>query len=281
MVSVPGPGSGPGTRLSSSRADSAHAGYKGPLRLAAWDMHAQANTTLRRDALIPLPGQVVLGRRHERCEASAEPSQPRGVHQARNQTVGTSPPPLTRHFTGGPSRTSSQNQGGLQVPGRRDIVTRFGHGIQSTASGERASPLRCAAARRYPSQRLSHSMKGTPPDYATCMGGELIAPPPQEGGTSFPWGLRRHERMFYTRGLQDICCTIAEVQFHRPDIGGQQSSPRKEVPHMSIYNIGQKPGKGRYCCIKGHWSVVLDDDSDTLPPCGRCGKGQNTRYRSC
>ena len=45
------------------------------------------------------------------------------------------------------------------------------------------------------------------------------------------------------------------------------------------YNIGEIPGKGRYCCTRCDWCVVLDDHSDRLPPCGDCGKGQHTQYR--
>ena len=33
-----------------------------------------------------------------------------------------------------------------------------------------------------------------------------------------------------------------------------------------MYSIGQKPGKGRYCCLSCSWSVNLDDDSDRLRP---------------
>lgn len=48
------------------------------------------------------------------------------------------------------------------------------------------------------------------------------------------------------------------------------------------YNIGEKPGKGKYCCNNcNKWSVTLDDTTDTLPPCGNCGKGQNTTYNRC
>ena len=50
---------------------------------------------------------------------------------------------------------------------------------------------------------------------------------------------------------------------------------------MALHHIGEKPGKGRYCCTDCGWSVVLDDDSDRLPPCGRCGKGQQSKYRDC
>lgn len=37
-----------------------------------------------------------------------------------------------------------------------------------------------------------------------------------------------------------------------------------------MYTTGEKPGKGRYQCIKCGQIVVLDDDTDTLPPCPRC-----------
>lgn len=52
---------------------------------------------------------------------------------------------------------------------------------------------------------------------------------------------------------------------------------------MATYDIGETPGKGRYCCTKAScdWSVVLDDDTDRLPPCGNCGKGQDTTYEDC
>lgn len=45
-----------------------------------------------------------------------------------------------------------------------------------------------------------------------------------------------------------------------------------------MYSIGEKPGKGTYKCTSCNWSVTLDDDSDTLPPCGICGKGQKIQY---
>ncbi len=46
-----------------------------------------------------------------------------------------------------------------------------------------------------------------------------------------------------------------------------------------MYNIGEKPGKGRYRCTNcNSWQVTLDDDTDTLPPCGTCGQGQNVKY---
>jgi DNA-directed RNA polymerase subunit RPC12/RpoP len=33
---------------------------------------------------------------------------------------------------------------------------------------------------------------------------------------------------------------------------------------------GEKPGKGTYICIKCGQVVVLDDNTDTLPPCPKC-----------
>jgi ribosomal protein S27AE len=53
----------------------------------------------------------------------------------------------------------------------------------------------------------------------------------------------------------------------------------KEV--IEMYDIGEKPGIGRYCCTNCGWSVNLDDASDRLPPCGSCGKGQHTKYNRC
>ena len=33
---------------------------------------------------------------------------------------------------------------------------------------------------------------------------------------------------------------------------------------------GEKPGKGSYTCDKCGQVVVLDDSTDTLPPCSKC-----------
>lgn len=37
-----------------------------------------------------------------------------------------------------------------------------------------------------------------------------------------------------------------------------------------VYKTGEKPGKGTYRCTLCGEIVVLDDDSDTLPPCPKC-----------
>ena len=38
-----------------------------------------------------------------------------------------------------------------------------------------------------------------------------------------------------------------------------------------MYKTGEKPGKGTYQCVADGQTVVLDDASDTLPPCPKCG----------
>ena len=37
-----------------------------------------------------------------------------------------------------------------------------------------------------------------------------------------------------------------------------------------IYKTGEKPGKGEYICTNCGQVVVLDDNTDTLPPCPKC-----------
>jgi len=41
-------------------------------------------------------------------------------------------------------------------------------------------------------------------------------------------------------------------------------------------NTGEKPGKGTYICNNCGQAVVLDEDTDTLPPCPSCN---HTEYR--
>ena len=43
-----------------------------------------------------------------------------------------------------------------------------------------------------------------------------------------------------------------------------------------MHTTGEKPGKGTYVCVNCGQRVVLNDASDTLPPCPKCGK---TQYR--
>ncbi len=62
-------------------------------------------------------------------------------------------------------------------------------------------------------------------------------------------------------------------------VGCSPKSGRWVITYM--FDIGEKPGVGRYCCKKCNWSVNLDDASDRLPPCGSCGKGQETKYVRC
>lgn len=37
-----------------------------------------------------------------------------------------------------------------------------------------------------------------------------------------------------------------------------------------MYSTGEKPGKGVYKCTKCGLTIVLDDTTDTLPPCPKC-----------
>ena len=37
-----------------------------------------------------------------------------------------------------------------------------------------------------------------------------------------------------------------------------------------MYTTGEKPGKGTYKCLYCGTEVVLDDNTDTLPPCPKC-----------
>ena len=48
-----------------------------------------------------------------------------------------------------------------------------------------------------------------------------------------------------------------------------------------MYDIGEKPGVSRYCCTTCGTSVNLDNATDRLPPCPRCGRGQSTKYTRC
>ena len=37
-----------------------------------------------------------------------------------------------------------------------------------------------------------------------------------------------------------------------------------------MYKTGEKPGKGTYKCTRCGEIVVLDNDTDVLPPCPKC-----------
>lgn len=43
------------------------------------------------------------------------------------------------------------------------------------------------------------------------------------------------------------------------------------------YSTGEKPGKGTYVCTTCGQAVVLDDNTDTLPPCPKCHKTSYTK----
>ena len=47
---------------------------------------------------------------------------------------------------------------------------------------------------------------------------------------------------------------------------------RKEVIDMPT--TGEKPGAGTYTCTNCGQGVVLNDDTDTMPPCPNCGNSE-------
>lgn len=44
---------------------------------------------------------------------------------------------------------------------------------------------------------------------------------------------------------------------------------------IRMYKTGEKPGKSTYECTYCGTCIVLDDNTDTLPPCPKC---HNTTY---
>jgi len=44
-----------------------------------------------------------------------------------------------------------------------------------------------------------------------------------------------------------------------------------------IYVVGAQPGRGTYACMDCRWWVHLNHEAQ-LPPCGKCGQGEQTRY---
>ena len=51
---------------------------------------------------------------------------------------------------------------------------------------------------------------------------------------------------------------------------------KNDTEECPMSTTGEKPGKGRYTCTKCGQVVVLDDRTDTLPPCPKC---HGTNYR--
>jgi len=43
------------------------------------------------------------------------------------------------------------------------------------------------------------------------------------------------------------------------------------------YSTGEKPGQGTYVCTYCGQRVVLDDSTDTLPPCPKCNRTSYTK----
>lgn len=64
-------------------------------------------------------------------------------------------------------------------------------------------------------------------------------------------------RVFHIQTLYDIILHIKKGGYYMP-------------------STGEKPGAGTYVCVKCGQVVVLDDNTDTLPPCPKCN---GTEYR--
>ena len=46
-----------------------------------------------------------------------------------------------------------------------------------------------------------------------------------------------------------------------------------------MYDIGEKPGIGRYRCWNNcGWEVYLNNSDDRLPPCAKCPAGATVKY---
>ncbi len=57
----------------------------------------------------------------------------------------------------------------------------------------------------------------------------------------------------------------------------QQDAEENEAERT--YGVGETPGAGTYRCTNCEdWQITLDEDTDRLPPCGRCQAGHKPRY---
>ena len=74
----------------------------------------------------------------------------------------------------------------------------------------------------------------------------------------------------------DIICSISKHMFrlsrfaneYYSYIVGNNLLYKKEASIMP--STGEKPGKGVYTCDHCGQVIVLDDDTDTMPPCPKC-----------
>ena len=62
--------------------------------------------------------------------------------------------------------------------------------------------------------------------------------------------------------MSDVRCTFS--------VALQISEPRAGEGVLHMPKTGEKPGKGTYRCVACGQTVVLDDATDTLPPCPKC-----------
>lgn len=103
----------------------------------------------------------------------------------------------------------------------------------------------------------------------------------------------QQEQVVLTRGGQPVALLIG-LDDEQRELGSngefwRMIAERRAQPTIShaemvsavTYDVGEEPGAGRYCCAHCRWTVDLDKDSERLPPCGRCEKGQSTEYVGC
>jgi len=73
--------------------------------------------------------------------------------------------------------------------------------------------------------------------------------------------------VFHGRVDRIVPQALEEVRRVRAELSAIRHSRRGEC---NMPTTGEKPGKGTYRCTKCGQRVVLDDRTDTLPPCPRC-----------
>ncbi|MCK5136390.1 MAG: hypothetical protein KAR19_11430 [Bacteroidales bacterium] len=68
-----------------------------------------------------------------------------------------------------------------------------------------------------------------------------------------------------------------DIKRQKEDAPGRSNLLRVlTLKHVVMSSTGEKPGKGAYTCKNCGQVVVLDDNTDTLPPCPRCNHTEYT-----
>lgn len=98
-------------------------------------------------------------------------------------------------------------------------------------------------------------------------------------------GIQKELRVVYSHAGKKHTVVVPEnrpltlpqghMGFNSRESSSQLQATKKER-RRTVSTTGEKPGKGIYICVQCGQRVVLDDDTDTLPPCPRCN---GTEYR--